>query len=66
MKITATYLGKKHSIELKPGSPIKNLLEKMNINPVTVLVGKNGEIVPETDSVKKGDKIEIIRTISGG
>ena len=66
MKVTATYQGKKHSVKLKQGSSVKDLLEEMGINPETVLVGKNSEIVPDTEPLGEGDSIEIIRAISGG
>jgi thiamine biosynthesis protein ThiS len=66
MKVHVAFLGEKRAIMLKKGSPVRELLEKMRINPETVLVGRNGEIVPETESLREGDRIEIIRTISGG
>jgi len=65
MKVTVTYLGKKQTVQLGGGC-VKDLLKQMNINPETVLVGKNGEIVLETENLKPGDRIEFIRVISGG
>lgn len=66
MEISVTYLGKKQKITLKKSDSVKTILDMLKINPETVLVGKNGEIVPETEPVNKDDTIEIIRVISGG
>lgn len=66
MKIKTTHKKEIQEISLKEGSSALNLLEKMGINPETVLVARNGEIVPETQVLEDGDVIDLIRTISGG
>lgn len=66
MKVTATYQGKKHVIELKERSTVRQLLETMKINPETVLVGRKKEIIPETTLLADKDSVELIRVISGG
>ena len=45
---------------------IEDLLRKEGINPVTVLVKKNEELVPVEDTVKDGDILELIPVVSGG
>lgn len=42
------------------------LLEKLNINPTTVIITKNNNIITETSLISKEDKIKIIPVISGG
>jgi len=57
--------GVNKQVELE-GSTVKDLLEKLEINPVTVVISKNGEIVSELASVKDKDKIELLSVVSGG
>ncbi len=45
---------------------VKELLSKLNINPITVLVAKNNELVTEDAKLNDKDKIKIISVISGG
>lgn len=42
------------------------LLKKLKINPVTVLVVRNGKIVLEDEVLKDGDKVKILSVVSGG
>jgi len=63
--ITVTYQGKKYAIT-RAAAVISDILFELKINPETVLIGKNGTIVPETSLVKAGDTLDIVRTISGG
>jgi thiamine biosynthesis protein ThiS len=51
--------------ETKAGT-INELLKEMDVNPETVIVKKNGEIVSETEKLKDGDAIETLKIISGG
>ena len=66
MKVFVSYKGKKEIVQLKEKSSVRQLLEKMEINPETVLVGRKGEIIPETEQIRDKDRIELIRTVSGG
>lgn len=45
---------------------IEDLLKSLKINPVEVVVAKNGKITSELDVVESGDQIKIIRIIHGG
>ena len=45
---------------------VKDLLARLNINPVTVIVSKNNEIILESDRLNDKDDIKIISVISGG
>lgn len=45
---------------------IEDLLKSLKINPVEVVVAKNGKITSEFDVVESGDQIKIIRIIHGG
>ncbi len=66
MKIAATYEGKKREIDLDAGLKVSDMLKAVDINAETVVVKINNIIEPEDITLKKEDKIEIIRIISGG
>ncbi len=54
-KLTLTYQGK-----------VKGLLEHLKLNPDTVLVTRNNELITEEEKLKNGDSIRILSVISGG
>jgi len=57
---------KEKTIDLDINSSVKDLLTKMNINPVTVIVSKDNNIIMENEKINDKDKIKLISVISGG
>ena len=53
-------------VVLEDNTKVSDLLKKLNLNPVTVIVSKNGELVMESEKISKDDKIKIFSVISGG
>ena len=47
-------------------SSVKVLLEKLQLNPTTVLVSRNQQLVTEDASLSEKDVIKILSVISGG
>ena len=45
---------------------IEDILNDLKINPVEVIVAKNGKITSEYDIVESEDQLKIIRIIHGG
>ena len=45
---------------------VKHLLEKLNVNPVEVVIKKNDEIVFEDEIITSKDNIKIINVVFGG
>ena len=45
---------------------IEDILKKFGINPVEVVVAKNGKIVSEYEVIDSGDELKIIRIVHGG
>ena len=68
MKLKVFYdrENKEKTIELDNNLSVKDLLKKMNINPVTVIVSKNNNIILEDEKLEDDDEIKIISVISGG
>ncbi len=47
-------------------APIEDILKLLEINPVEVIVAKNGKIVSELDLAGAGDELKIVRIVHGG
>jgi thiamine biosynthesis protein ThiS len=45
---------------------VKDLLQQLKINPETVLVIRNNEVITESHQLEDNDKLEILSVISGG
>jgi len=48
------------------GKTVFELLTSLNINPETVLVVRNKEVITEDEAVRDQDVLEILSVISGG
>ena len=57
---------KNKTIQLDNNSAILDLLKKLNINPVTVIVSRNNELILEDEKLNNNDEIKILSVISGG
>jgi len=54
------------TLDLNSSSIVADLLKKLDINPVTVIVSRNNELVLEDEKLSNNDKIRILSVISGG
>jgi len=45
---------------------VEQILVQLGMNATTVIVIKNGKVIPEDDIVGKNDEIRIIRVAHGG
>ncbi len=45
---------------------IEDILRDLGINPVEVIVAKNGRIVPEEETAGSGDELKVVRVVHGG
>jgi sulfur carrier protein ThiS len=45
---------------------IEEILRTLNINPVEVIVSKNGMIAPEEERASSEDELKIVRVVHGG
>ncbi|MDP6600621.1 MAG: MoaD/ThiS family protein [Candidatus Woesearchaeota archaeon] len=57
---------KEKTVEVDENSSVKDLLGKMKINPVTVIVSRDNNILTEDEKINDRDKIKLISVISGG
>ncbi len=49
-----------------PEGTIEDILKDLKINPVEVIVARNGKVVSEMDRIKEEDELKIIRVVHGG
>tara|TARA_Y100000294_G_C8282206_1_gene227279 strand:+ start:200 stop:394 length:195 start_codon:yes stop_codon:yes gene_type:complete len=52
--------------KIKFTGTVSQLLEKLNVNPETVLVSKNNELVTKHDTLDDADEVKLLSVISGG
>jgi len=52
--------------ELNNGSIVSDLLKNLKINPVTVIVSRNNELILEDEKLNDNDELKILSVISGG
>jgi thiamine biosynthesis protein ThiS len=66
--IAVTVNGKQREIEAEVD--LAGLLQALEIDPRTVAVARNGEVVPRDQhanvTVREGDSVEIVRMVGGG
>lgn len=54
------------TIELANNVTVAVLLKELNINPVTVIVSRNNELILEEEKLSNNDEVKILSVISGG
>jgi sulfur carrier protein ThiS len=64
MKFYIEKTGKKKELSFK--GTLKELLAIEGINPTTVVLIKNGEVVLEDEQVGDDDEVQLLSVISGG
>ena len=57
---------KTKAVELTNNSKVADLLNELKINPVTVIVSRNSELILEDEKLNDNDEIKILSVISGG
>lgn len=53
-------------IDTKDGTTVRELLRQQGINPETVIVARNSEITHENAVLVQGDRLDLVRVMSGG
>lgn len=66
IKVIIDRENRSRNVDLEENSGVADLLKKLNLNPVTVIVAKNGELVMESEKINENDNIKIFSVISGG
>ncbi len=64
--MTATIILRNQTHEVKHGMTIRKALQKIDIEPDSVLATRNGELVTDDEIIKENDIIKLVPVISGG
>ena len=65
MKITVVT-DEEQELEVEDGTTIETLLARRGINRETVAVSLNGALCTEEEPLKPGDRLKVIRVVTGG
>ena len=66
IKVFVDRENKNIEMEIGKSAAVKDMLNRLKINPVTVLVSRGNELITEEEKLKDGDDIRILSVISGG
>jgi sulfur carrier protein ThiS len=64
MPVKLVLRGKEY--EVKPGMTLRHSLLKVEINPVSVLATRQGELITEEEILHEGEVIKLVAVVSGG
>ncbi len=64
--MTATLILRKQSYEVKHGMTIRKALQKLDIEPDSVLATRDGDLLTDDEMLKENDVIKLVPVISGG
>ena len=62
--VTVIYRDK--TWEVKSGSTVRHIIEKVGQNPESILAVRNGKLINEETLTKDGDTIKLVAVVSGG
>ncbi len=69
MKINIKFIPERPGIadlEVDEDAICLDILDKLNLSPDAHIITREGEPIPIDDKLKDGEKIEIIKVVSGG
>ena len=64
--MTARVILRNQEFEVKHGMTVRKALQKLSIEPDSVLAIRNGELLTDDEIIKENDVIKLVPVISGG
>lgn len=64
--MTAKFIMRDKEYEIKHGMTIRKALQKLSIEPDSVLVTRDGQLITDDEIIHENDVIKLIPVISGG
>jgi sulfur carrier protein ThiS len=52
--------------EIRPGSTVRHIIEKVGLNPESILAVRDGKLINEATLTEDGDTIKLVSVVSGG
>ena len=66
MKVRVRFEGREREMEVREGTTVEELLERLGYDRESVLVRKGKKLIVEEEELSEGDELEIIRVVTGG
>ena len=66
MNMIKVYIEKENKVVKLEASNAKEVLTKLNINPETVLLSLNNELILQETKLNNNDELKLLSVISGG
>jgi len=64
--MTAKIIIRNKEYEIRQGMTIRKALQKLNIEPDSVLITRSGELITDDEIIQLNDEIKLVPVISGG
>ncbi len=64
--MTAQIILRKQEFEVKHGMTVRKALQKLDIEPDSVLITINGDLITDDEIIKENSVIKLVPVISGG
>jgi sulfur carrier protein len=64
--MTATLKLREDEYEVRSGMTVRAAMQKVGIQPESVIPTRNGDLITEDEILKDGDQIRLVAVISGG
>jgi sulfur carrier protein len=64
--MTAKIIIRNNEHETKHGMTIRKALQKLFIDPDSVLITRNGELITDDEIIQENDVVKLVPVISGG
>ncbi len=64
--MTAKLIFRKQEHEIKHGMTVRKAIQKLNIEPDSVIITRNGQLLTDDEIIKENDVIKLVPVISGG
>lgn len=66
IKVKIQRTNEEKELDINGDITIEELLNKIDVNPTTVIVTRNKEVITEDTTLQNNDQIELLSVISGG
>lgn len=61
-----TVIYRDRTWEVKPGSTVRHIIEKVGLNPESILAVRDGKLINEATLTQDGETIKLVSVVSGG
>lgn len=66
MPVKVSWEDEEKSLDVRQGSKVEDVFERIDVNPETVIVEMNGEVVSLEEELCGDEDLRLINVVSGG